>query len=143
MRAILHGEDFKQALSQVEAVRQIRPWGLINDLGPDRVNAMLEIRLTAPTTTPEGWTEFRTLIHAMVGGEDGEPATPLCAWNQSGEKATERGRAKGHSCEFLGAKGLNDWAIDASKRLCGKCRPKLPASFLVVAKAAGLYEEPA
>ena len=143
MRAILHGESVKRALDQVGRVRQIEPWGPINNFGPDRVGEMMDIRLTPPAKTPIGWNEYRTLIHAMVEGEDGEPLTPLCTWNQSGRKAAERCRMKGSSCEFVGAEGLYDWIFDTSKSLCTKCRQKMPASFLVVAKAAGLYEEPA
>ena len=143
MRAILHGEDIKQALKVVKRVGQIDPWRLIRDFGPDRIGEMLEIRFTPREKTPIGWNEYRKLVHAMAEVEEGEPPMPLCTWNQSGRRAAERCQTKGSSCEFVGADGLYDWIFDTSKSLCTKCKLKMPASFLVVAKACGLYEEPA
>ena len=134
MRAVLHDESFDKALNTVKAVRQVRPESVIKDFGKARIDAMLGIKLAPPVRTPTGWAEFRTLIHAMVRKEDGG-SMPLCTWNQKEEKAGAKGQCSG-MLEDVDA--LDEWMVDVTKSLCTRCRQKMPASFLVKAKALGL-----
>ena len=138
MRAVLHGETFDQAFKEVGSVRQIRPESVIKDFGQTRIDAMMGTRLTLPSQRPAGWAEFRTLIHAMVKKKDGT-ILPLCTWNQKEEKATARAKADQQCSELMkGPQELEDWLVDVSKSFCSKCKPKVPASFLVQAMTAGL-----
>ena len=145
MRARLHGETFDQALKEVSSVRQIKPeaesWAyiqMIRDFGQSRIDAMMSIKLAPPTRRPAGWAEARTLIHATVKEENGT-VTPLCAWNQKDESAEARVRAKQQCGELIKeTQDLGDWLVEAGKGLCGRCRQRMPASFLVKATAAGL-----
>ena len=70
-RAAVYDETLDQALEKMRAVRQIRRDSVMEDFGRQRIQEMMKIRLTPPGRRPAGWAEFRTLIHAMVKGEDG------------------------------------------------------------------------
>ena len=138
MRAVLHDETFKQALSQVGAVRQIRPWRVAEEMRPEVVQALLGIEVAIPSVRPNGWAEYPTLIHAVVNGEDDEQRVPLCSLSRRAGSEPEM-----QTAIFIKEGRLYDWTCDITKDLCARCKAKLPASFLAEAMEARLYAEPA
>ena len=138
MRAVLHDETFKQALSQVGAVRQIRPWSVATEMRPEVIQALLGIEVAIPSVRPNGWAEYPTLIHAVVDGSDRDPGVPLCSWYRGAENEEET-----QEVVFIEKGDLYDWTVDIPIDLCAKCKAKLPASFLAEAMEAMVYAEPA
>ena len=136
MRAVLHREKFLHAIRHVELARCIEPWGVIEDMKAETIEKMISIEMTMPTIRPNGWAEYPDQIHAAVSDKDGDQGIPLCRWGQK----TKSGAGE-QMVKLIKRKDLIDYELDIPKRLCSECRLKLPASFLVEAREAGIYGE--
>ena len=78
--------------------------------------------------------QFKTLIHAMVEGEN-EIRTPLCVWNQKKENAAERVKVEAETHTNL------EEPTKGGRSMCEKSRQQAPASLLVRRSRRGRAEE--